>query len=44
VTIGRIDVRAVMPTAPQPSRTTAKGIVEKLSLEDYLHGRARAHR
>jgi hypothetical protein len=44
VTIGRIDVRAVMPAAPPPSRTTAKGTGEKLSLADYLHGRARAHR
>ncbi|WP_447979260.1 hypothetical protein [Candidatus Nitrospira bockiana] len=41
VTIGRIDVRAILPTAPTP-RPAAKA--ENLSLADYLHGRHRGRR
>jgi len=42
VTIGRVDVRAVMtPVAPSPRPTAS---VEALSLEDYLRGRTRGRR
>jgi hypothetical protein len=42
VSIGRVDVRAVMAPAPPPARTPAS--VDRLSLEDYLHGRHRGPR
>ena len=42
VTIGRIEVRAVTPPVAPPSRS--KETVQKLSLDDYLHGRTRAYR
>jgi hypothetical protein len=37
VTIGRVEVRAIHPTAPAPK--PAKATPQKLSLEDYLHKR-----
>jgi hypothetical protein len=42
VTIGRIEVRAVHPTAPAPK--PAKPAPPRLSLEDYLHERKRGLR
>ncbi len=41
VTIGRVEVRAVMPSAP-PVRPRPK--IQTLSLDDYLHGRHRDRR
>jgi hypothetical protein len=40
VTIGRVEVRAVM--APQPQRTAARTAPPSLPLDDYLRNRGKA--
>ncbi|WP_447984996.1 hypothetical protein [Nitrospira sp. Nam74] len=42
VTIGRVDVRAIMSNTAPPARPTSRS--EKNSLEEYLRGRPRANR
>jgi hypothetical protein len=44
VTIGRIEVRAIMPPAPAPPRQPPSRPAPRLSLEEYLHQRREGRR